>query len=618
MKRKAFVTDEGLSRRSLLRGIAAAGGAVVAGQPLEVSLSRAARAEKNICDISPGSVNFTRRAVVASNASKADEAVLIRTIKGLWKRYLGRDLIGVQARLTPEVIRQSNRGAGRMQQDAAAVAADLPSEWAAFELIEGVIAEQWTIRNAELWVDSSGTSATAVYWANIEGGSRWCYTDRGLILHGLTKVDGDWKVCHWIESYGLDVDLETGTPGTEAFSFDFSYPVTDLIRAQDFYDELLGPAEHSTSTAATYLVNSSFRFSIEKNGMSGLATVTENLANGWATIYVSDVITKRAQLLNAGTKFLLGTETVLLSDGPDHYVIAVDKPNVTKNPFIIKQRNYSTNGPPPVIPAGLEDSDPAVVASKRITSAWVGMQPAIIDDEYGSHGRWFDDTRTRARGFEPGPGLGNRLSNVYWPRYDRSSAGLSVNIIASSVRVRALGARTIVSYSIDMTGKGAHPFRETAFVTHVFDADLRPLISMTIAANRPAGMSLGLDYTGYPSTKPATVGAKFYTNVMELGTPYVDVGYRGWWSASGLVFGLYRSGRRHHGTPRPNKPSGYISFWVASAKDAYDWLQSRGSAFPLITAINSKSGVDRQPGYNQVLATDSEGNLLVCTEYTGR
>ena len=246
------------------------------------------------------------------------------------------------------------------------------------------------------------------------------------------------------------------------------------------------------------------------------------------------------------------------------------------------------------------------------------MRPSVIGNEYGSHGRWFDSTRTRTRGFELGAGVGSALSNVYWPRYDRSSAGLSVDIVASSVRVRALGTRTIVSYAISMTGTSAHPFHETALVTHVLGEDVRPLISMTIGANRPAGMSLGLDYTGYPSTKPATTGAKFYTNVMELGAPYVDAGYRGWWSASGLVFGLYRSGRRHHGAPRPNKPSGYMSFWVNSARDAYDWLQSQGSAFPLITAINSRIGVDRQPGYTQVLATDSEGNLLVCTEYTGR
>ena len=169
-------------------------------------------------------------------------------------------------------------------------------------------------------------------------------------------------------------------------------------------------------------------------------------------------------------------------------------------------------------------------------------------------------TRTKTRGLELGSGLVNALSTVYWPRYDRSSAGLSVDIAARSVRVRSLGARTIVSYVIDMKGTGGHPFHETAFVTHVLDADFKPLISMAVAANPPTGMNLGLNYTGYPSTKPATTGAKFYTNVMELGDPYVGPGYRGWWSASGLVFGLYKSGRRRHGAPRRNKPSGYMSF----------------------------------------------------------
>lgn len=617
-KREQFIAGRGLSRRGLLQGIAVAGGTVAASQALEFSFPRPARADRAICGIRAGSADFPSSAVVVSNASGVDQAALVGTIKGVWERYLSRDVASVQARLVPDVIRQSNRGImGRIQQDSAAVVADLAGEWAAFERIDGVIAEQWTIRNAEVWVDASGGFATVLCWADVEGGSRWCYTDLGLMLYGLTKVDGDWKICHWIESFGIDVDPQTGVPGPEAFSFDFSYPVTELARAQDFYDQLLGPAESSTPTQATYLIDRA-RFRLEKDGMNSLATVTDKLANGWATFYVPDVHAKRTQLLAAGAKFLLGSDTVLLNDGPDQYAIAVDKPNLTSNPFIIKQRNYSTDGPPPATPVGLDGSDPAVVAAQRITSAWVKMQSSVIGEAYGSSGRWFDDTRTKTRGLELGSGLVNVLSTVYWPRYDRSSAGLSVDIAARSVRVRSLGARTIVSYMIDMKGTGVHPFHETAFVTHVLDADFKPLISMTVAANPPTGMNLGLDYTGYPSTKPATAGAKFYTNVMELGAPYVDSGYRGWWSASGLVFGLYKSGRRRHGAPRRNKPSGYMSFWVPSAQDAYDWLQSQRSAFPLIKAINSKIGVDRQPGYTQVLATDSEGNLLLCSEYTGR
>jgi len=41
---------------------------------------------------------------------------------------------------------------------------------------------------------------------------------------------------------------------------------------------------------------------------------------------------------------------------------------------------------------------------------------------------------------------------------------------AASIRVRAVGPRTIVSYAMRVSGAGVHPFEETAFVTHVFDS----------------------------------------------------------------------------------------------------------------------------------------------------
>jgi len=37
-----------------------------------------------------------------------------------------------------------------------------------------------------------------------------------------------------------------------------------------------------------------------------------------------------------------------------------------------------------------------------------------------------------------------------------------------------------------------------------------------------------------------------------------------------------------------------------------------------VSAINIKKGIDTQPGYKQVVATDSEGNLVIFTEYSGQ
>ena len=71
------------------------------------------------------------------------------------------------------------------------------------------------------------------------------------------------------------------------------------------------------------------------------------------------------------------------------------------------------------------------------------------------------------------------------------------------------------------------------------------------------------------------------------------------------------------GMPRPGIPTGYMSFWVRDIQAAYDWLVSQGSKFPVIPAINNKKGIDPNPGYTQVLATDTESVDFLCTMYTG-
>lgn len=60
-----------------------------------------------------------------------------------------------------------------------------------------------------------------------------------------------------------------------------------------------------------------------------------------------------------------------------------------------------------------------------------------------------------------------------------------------------------------------------------------------------------------------------------------------------------------------------MSFWVDSANQSYAYLVAQGATFPRIPAINDVSGIDDQPGYRQILATDSEGNGVLLTEYTG-
>ncbi|MCB1190737.1 MAG: hypothetical protein H7A23_11410 [Leptospiraceae bacterium] len=47
-------------------------------------------------------------------------------------------------------------------------------------------------------------------------------------------------------------------------------------------------------------------------------------------------------------------------------------------------------------------------------------------------------------------------------------------------------------------------------------------------------------------------------------------------------------------------------------------MTQKGVNFPLIGAVNDKQGIDIQPGYKQVVSTDSEGNLVIFSEYSGK
>jgi hypothetical protein len=57
---------------------------------------------------------------------------------------------------------------------------------------------------------------------------------------------------------------------------------------------------------------------------------------------------------------------------------------------------------------------------------------------------------------------------------------------------------------------------------------------------------------------------------------------------------------------------------INSVPEMHDYLKKQGSTFPRIKAINDKVGIDVQPGYIQIYATDSDGNGIIFTEYPGR
>ena len=251
-------------------------------------------------------------------------------------------------------------------------------------------------------------------------------------------------------------------------------------------------------------------------------------------------------------------------------------------------------------------------------NAWLSMDLKSLTQYLDGDSAWFDDSRSKVSGVAVGTKAIVTAWKNDWQTYDRSTTGLIADMDVTEVTEKRLGKWSLLCCHRKLTGKGNHPFKETAWVSLVFEEGaegLKLASSYAVRANNTNAPVKELDYTGYPVSS-LSAAQKFYTDTLLLGNPYKDSAYRGYWSDN-AVFGIYTAKRKRDGLPRPHKTNGYVSFWINSAKETHAYLQKQGSTFPKIPAINSRIGIDRQPGYVQILATDSEGNALLFTEYPG-
>lgn len=167
-----------------------------------------------------------------------------------------------------------------------------------------------------------------------------------------------------------------------------------------------------------------------------------------------------------------------------------------------------------------------------------------------------------------------------------------------------------------LIGSGFHPFKGKSFVTHIVDSEGSVLFTFINNSTMNDGFAQELDYTGHP-VQNLKKAEKFYSEQMELGSPYTDTCWRGYWS-NNTVYGIFEASTEIDGIPQENKSNGYISFWIFSADQTYKYLKDKNVDFPLLDSVNKKKGLDTQPGYRQVVSTDSEGNLVIFTEYSGK
>lgn len=547
-------------------------------------------------------------------AADEDKDALIATVKKFWDRYLHMDQPGFEALLAKDVTRMSQRTRAR-QKGSAAVMAGMRAEWEAFERPDNLIAEEMTLRWMEITVDDEeeASAATVTYWVEIEAGARWHYDDQGAVLQSFVKQGSSWKLVHQIDVWSTDYDLDEEEPGEEpTFVFDYVYPVNDLTRAVAFYRPLLGEPDAIVDGRAYFGLRGP-RFILDTYDLGGHAEVEAELPSGYAVIYVSDLDAERTRLKGEGVVFLAGTDKKYLERAGDPIALVRD---AAGNVVVLSQRNFgSAKGTTSLV--GLEGNDPYVKVARKLANAWLTLDAETIARLHGEDGSWLDDTRTSTRGLENGvKSLKKALNEVYWPRYDRSTAGLCARMEATDVEVRKVGEQAVVSYVRTLTGTGPHPYRERAFVTHVFDDEETVAYTFIVSATSSDALVVELDYTGHPVPDLKKAEA-FYTRVMALGSPYEDEDWRGWWS-NNTVYGAYTADPSTDGLPRKDRTNGYVSFWVRSAEKAHAYLQQQGRSFPVIPAINDKAGLDRNPGYIQAVGTDSEGNVVIFSEYSGK
>ena len=463
----------------------------------------------------------------------------------------------------------------------------------------------------DMHIHSEKNFSTALYSVGIRGGARWEYSDLATIFQVFQKIDDAWKIIGHIESFRLDNSKINKPPDSvpnrrTPFTFDFVYPVKDLQRAIEFYSPLLGPPEIVTTTSASFRVRDSY-FELDSEPIDKRIKVINGRANGYGIINVNSlslIEDKISDLLdiNAKTKPCGNAACLIAEDSSGNIVV-----------FREYKPTYSLQNNKPNIQS-LNQFGHSPVFSKTIeaVNAWITNDYSSLIDMNAKKAVWIDD----AFGVAQGSKQIKKALKSRWESFDMGASGINADLTTKNFQTRNIGDRHLVTLEMSIKMR-TNPKRSfNAVLTQVWKSEGLDLkLEHTFIAQKryikdtPVG---SMDYTAYPVNDLGRAG-RFYKNLFGS-EPYRDDNWFGFWSTTS-VFGLVGPMSKNSWAPIPHSSNGYADLSIRSADEVYEYLRSAGSAFPIVEAINDTSGIDQQPGYNQILAIDSEGNLINFSEY---
>ena len=470
---------------------------------------------------------------------------------------------------------------------------------------------QLSLRDVDIRIASEAL-ATAVYKIDIRGGARWEYADMATVLQVFILEDDNWKIVAHSETLTLGDDNAPALPDNvptrvSPFTFSFAYPVSDLERAIQFYTPLLGEPLTSTPNTASFRVGRSY-FELTAKPPDPRIVIKPGKGNGYGVVNVPSLEMTQKKLVLVGTTEYSETPCeegrCIVSEDPSGNVIVWRE--LTQPPEVI-----GTN--PAIIVTGRQQNNPWHTAVIGLMTGWMHADidkilPMIADETL-----WLDD----ASGMSTGHVEIRSMLEKRWANLAAGSKGIPGELSINRLRSQSIDSQYLITFEADLKMYKKPKVSEKFLITQIWSAEARGLKlekNFIVSARQDTGeLVRGMDYTAYPVDHLGMAGG--YYKMMFGSEPYRDTNWFGFWSTSS-VFGLVgRYADENAYNAIPHRSNGYADLSIGSAEAVYEYLRKKGAKFPRIRGINDIPGIDPQPGYRQILAIDSEGNLINFSEY---